>query len=240
MIISHKHKYLFVELPLTGTTAISKELRENYDGIAHLTKHATYQNFLEKASEEEKKYFVFSCLRNPMDQVVSYYFKYKTDHKNRFSDEAKLNRYKGLVKYSDTKKFRYIHDNNATFADFFLKFYKIPYNNWSQLSHKEFDFIIRFESLQDDFSQALNLIGIEQKRPLPSVNKTAEKGDFLAHYTPETIAHAKRVFGPFMKKWGYDFPPEWGPVTVSRWNQIEFDFYNIFRGIFWRYLRNRI
>ena len=32
MIISHEHKYVFVEFPRTGTTAISKELCLNYFG----------------------------------------------------------------------------------------------------------------------------------------------------------------------------------------------------------------
>ncbi len=32
MIIRHRYKYVFVELPHTGSTAISEELRELYDG----------------------------------------------------------------------------------------------------------------------------------------------------------------------------------------------------------------
>ncbi len=57
MIISHKHKYLFVELPRTGSTAIYEELCQHYDGTQILFRHATYDDFLKVASEEEKKYF---------------------------------------------------------------------------------------------------------------------------------------------------------------------------------------
>ena len=70
MIISHKYKYLFVELPLTASTAVSKELRENYDGESILYKHATYHEFLKIASPEEKKYFVFSGMCNPLDMEL--------------------------------------------------------------------------------------------------------------------------------------------------------------------------
>ncbi len=43
MIISHKYKYLFIELPRTGTTAISKELRERYAGELIYEKHTKYE-----------------------------------------------------------------------------------------------------------------------------------------------------------------------------------------------------
>ena len=127
MIISHKHKYLFVELPLTGSTAISSELRENYCGTKIISKHATYYDFLRNANDEEKTYFVFSCIRNPLDQAVSYYFKYKTNHKCRFTDPARLRKQKPIVKYMDLKKFNFIKKNNADFASFFLKFYRFRY-----------------------------------------------------------------------------------------------------------------
>ena len=54
MIISHKYKYVFVGLPLAASTAISKELCEQYDGKAILAKHSIYQDFLKIATEEEK------------------------------------------------------------------------------------------------------------------------------------------------------------------------------------------
>ena len=54
MVISHRHRYLFVELPRTGSTAIHRELIELYDGTAILQKHATYEDFLRGATEIEK------------------------------------------------------------------------------------------------------------------------------------------------------------------------------------------
>ena len=40
MIISHKHKYVFVELPQTASSAIAKELKANYDGHEILFKQS--------------------------------------------------------------------------------------------------------------------------------------------------------------------------------------------------------
>jgi hypothetical protein len=69
MIISHRHRYVFVEVPRTGSTAVSAELRENYDGHEILRKHASYRDFLRVASEEERGYFTFSAVRNPPCRV---------------------------------------------------------------------------------------------------------------------------------------------------------------------------
>src|SRR2546426_260618 len=40
LIVSHKHRYVFVELPRTGSTAVRHELRELYDGTPILHKHS--------------------------------------------------------------------------------------------------------------------------------------------------------------------------------------------------------
>jgi hypothetical protein len=241
MVISHTYKYLFVELPLTGSTAIHRELLTHYDGEPLLRKHATYSDFLKIASSEEKKYFVFSGIRNPLDYTVSLYFKYKTDHKLKFTNPRKIKKRKGIVSYIDTIKYHFIKEQEADFPSYFKRFYRIPYNNWSYMSHKQFNFIIHFENLQEDFNRALGMMGIETIRPLPVVNKTNQRDkNYLIYYTPEIIPRAKRVFGPYMKQWGYDFPREWGESAVPWWNQMEFEFYNTFRNVYWKYLRFHI
>jgi hypothetical protein len=241
MIISHSHKYVFIQLPRTGSTAIGRELIKNYEGGRMLKKHSTYYDFLKQATPEEKRYFVFSCIRNPLDDAVSAYFKYRTNHLNRFTDAKFIRRNRGIVGRIDNQIYRFIHMHDADFPTFFMRYYRIPYNNWASLSHKRFNAIIRFEHLADDFAKAIHMMGIELKRPLPLVNKTDQRArDFTTYYTSETIARAKRVFGPFMRQWGYRFPPEWGEPQVSRWNQLEFRFYNLFRSFYWKHLRYRI
>jgi len=232
MIISHKHKYIFVELPRTGSTAISKELRENYDGerIRTLRKHAYFHEFQTIASHEEKKYFVFSCLRNPLDDVVSMYFKFKTNHLNEFTEAKDISR-------MSLKKFKFIRNNND-FSAFLKKFYKIPYDNWSSFAHKKFNYVIRYENIQTDFKKVLEQIGLEQKRPLPVINKTNEKGHFLSYYTPKTHAHLKYIFGPFMKRWDFEFPPDCVDSRVPLSAEILFIIFSLPRKIYWRYIQN--
>ncbi len=238
MIISHEYQYLFVELPRTGSTAISRELRETYSGLPILDKHATYYQFLKTARPQERKYFVFSGIRNPLDDAVSIYVQYKNNHNNRWTDPVKRARNRGIGGYIDNKVYDWIQKNDVDFETYFLTFYRIPYNRWASLSHKNFNYIIRFEHLADDFAEALRRIGIEPKRPLPIANKTEGKiSDFTSYYTPRSIKRAKRVFGPFMVEWGYEFPQEWGRYTAPWWSQAEFQFFNVLRYVYWRYLQ---
>ncbi len=243
MVISHKHKYLFVELPQTASSAIAKELVINYDAKEILFKHSLFRtNFLKTATPEEKKYRVVSGLRNPMDICVSNYFKFKTDHENRYS-QPRLMKHgfmrKYIMRWWNVKQYQSIIKKGEGFNDFFLRAYNIPYASWSILDHDKFDFIIRFENLQKDFSAALNTLGIEKVRDLPQANKTAEKTKVFWDYyeTDKAKKHAKFIFGPYMKRWGYDFPESWNKFKIP-WHAIMlYNMFNVGRRIFWLYLR---
>ena len=60
MIISHKHKFLFIGLPFSASSAISKELHLQYEGESLLRKHSLYYEFKKGATKKELEYFVFA------------------------------------------------------------------------------------------------------------------------------------------------------------------------------------
>lgn len=235
MVISHKHRYVFVELPRTACTAITQELIAYYDGEKILTKHSTYERFLRKACDAEKDYFVFSGIRNPLDRVVSAYLKLKKDHR-LFHTRLKQRKRYSLRNYYLLKQFEFVQRSDVTFADFFQKYYRFPYDDWSSLSHHNLNYIIRFENLQSDFSAVLSSLNISQERPIPMLNKTEGKEQtFWDFYTPEIIPQAKRIFGPFMEKWEYKFPDSWGNYNHSTLDNIKLATVNIIRKPLWRY-----
>ena len=238
MIISHTHRYLFVEIPNTGSTAIAAELRENYDGVKILYKHATYSEFRRIASAEEKTYFVFSGIRNPLDEAVTHYFRFRNNHRQNYTKPQKHRHSGGWVSDKAIRWFQWFQTTQPDFPTFFKRRYKVPYDNWGCSSHHQFDYIMRFERLQEDFAEVLKRLGLMQIRPLPTVNPTVEKGrDYLSYYTPELYPLARRIFGPFMLKWGYRFPPEWGEVRPSLWNRIEFAGLRLCRRLYWAQIR---
>lgn len=261
MIINHEHRYVFVELPRTGSTTVGKELIETYGGKRILPKHSTYHDFLKICSPDEKSYFAFSSIRNPMDDAVSGYFKLRTDHNHRYSDEIRRRyqvgqrgadcvRRTGLdakgrkprrrkpSERRDNRRYDYIVRTDCDFARYFLHFYRLPYDTWSRITHGRMDFTIRFEDLEHDFERAMDQVGIELRRPLPVRNRTAEKGhDHLAYYTPETRDRAVRVFGPYMARWGYRFPDEWEVDGAPLSSRLLFDALSWPRRAYWLYLR---
>jgi hypothetical protein len=243
MVISDKYRYVFVELPRTGSTAVSRELRELYDGRGILHKHATYQEFLDVATEEQKEYFAFGGIRNPLDDAVSLYFKLLNDHKLAYSNIENAGLFRRLIYAFRWRQFRFVQAEKAGFSDFFLKFYRWPYDNWSCISHSRLDCIIRFERLADDFSRAVSGFGATAARPLPVKNKTVGRNmHFSEYYDARAISRAKWVFGVYMERWGYDFPSEWGAegTRPSWWNRQIGGSLNVFRRFYWRHLRPAI
>src|SRR3712207_2642773 len=122
MIVSHVYKYVFVELPFTGTSSISRALRRQGHGVRVLHKHATYNEFYRIASPEEKNYFVFSCIRNPLDVAVSHYSKYKSGLRGKFERMKGGTRLTRLVNGYRLKRFDFVTSTRADFSNYFLRF----------------------------------------------------------------------------------------------------------------------
>lgn len=242
MIISDKHRYVFVELPRTGSTAVRRELRNVYDGEPILRKHSTYEDFRAWANPDQRSYFAFSGIRNPLDDAVSHYFKLKTDHGQRIARvHTKQKREPWQHRIFDDLMFRFVKRTDADFATFFMRFYVLPRDTWASLSHHKLDYIIRFEHLEEDFGEVLRLIGLAQERPLPLVNRTSSRDpEYARYYTPETISRARRVFGPYMERWGYEFPADWNVKPPSALHHAEYRAFSYLARIYWRYVRPRL
>ena len=236
MIISHKYKYVFVEVPHTGSTAIASELIENYEGVPVLKKHSHYIDYMRYADGDEKKYFAFSGIRNPLDEAVSVYLKIKGNHKGNYTNPRKLVKNGGFIAPKDIDKYLYVVDGNAAFSDYFLRYYKKPFDNINCLSARHMKSIIRFENLVCDFDCVIKALGVDPVRRLPLVNKTEGKSSYIDYYdNEEVVKNAVEIFGPFMKKWGYSFPSQWGDVKVSLKSLVKFKIYENLRKIY--YLR---
>lgn len=210
MIINHRYAFCYFAIPRTASKAISKVLIDELGSEEVMSMHTAYGEFMGQASQREQGYFSFTTIRNPMDSVVSAYFKKKNDHNGRFSRGTfKSGRPIGARALAE---YRFIRDNNADFADYFLEFYREAYHlPRHEQTVASVDKVLRYERLDEDFAtlgaQKWNLPNLE----IPVFNTTAGKSrDFLQYYTPKTVERAKLVFGPLMRQWGYAFPEEWG------------------------------
>tara|TARA_B100001142_G_scaffold329115_1_gene391295 strand:+ start:9365 stop:10147 length:783 start_codon:yes stop_codon:yes gene_type:complete len=232
MIISHKYKYLFIGLPFSASSAISQELYIKYDGKPYLGKHSIYHEFVKLATKEEKKYFVFAVLRNPMEIAVTVYEKMRLNYKGNFTNKKLLKENGGYITNKQIERFNFIRNNNATFQEYFIKYHTRPYDNLSSITLDNCDFVIRHENIEKDYITALNRVGIHSPRPLPFANTTKGKNKNLSeYYTDEIKKRAINVFGPFMKKYEYSFPSEWGKIALPYSSILKFKFFGILKRI---------
>ena len=236
MMISDKYKYLFMEVPHTACTSIAAELLEHYDARYFGPKHATYHQFLRMANEEQKKYFVFAGVRNPLDVAVTVYLRYRTNHGNTYEATPGGPPYRKVTHYQ-LNAYRYARTHD--FPDYFRRYHRLPFSDAVSRDAKRFaNYIIRYENLQEEFANVLNHLGIEQVRPLPRLNRTATKErDFLSYYTPDIQHQALHVFSPYMEEWGYSLPEQWQQPKTAVINRLGYRALNAIRDFYWQHVR---
>ena len=162
----------------------------------------------------------------------------KTNAKSNFTNPELFKENGGHITKLQRLKFKFIKDHNTTFQEYFLKFYTKPYDNLSSITLNNCDFIIQYENIANDYILALEKAGINNPSPLPVANKTAGKGKELSlYYTDEIRDRAILVFGPFMQKYGYNFPDNWGKVRVSKIKTAQFRVMSILRKLNEKYIK---
>ncbi len=224
MIISHKFKYLFIGLPFSASSAITKDLHEKYEGIALLKKHSLYHDFIKNASNEEMKYKVFAVLRNPLEMVVTIYEKMKSNANENYTNSELFEENGGHITKKQREKFNYINNHNASFEEYFEKFYYFPYDNYASLTMQYCDYIINYRNIENDYIKVLSKIGIKNPKKLSLANKTkTKKKNVNEYFTEEIQQKALFIFGPFMKKFDFEIPKEW------KYNKVPFSAFFLFR-----------
>ena len=182
--------YIFVHINKTGGTSICKVL-------GYSIYHFMVREIIPMIGEEAfEKAFVFSVVRNPWDKVVSLY-KYRikintsnlTQNPISFKDWVKqtFGKEKNPIYYNSPRMFEpqcdWLKDRNGV----------IRVNN-----------ILRFESLNEDFSSIAKSLGITAQ--LPHVNKT-DRFAYAYYYDKETIEIVREWFKEDIERFGYEFEP---------------------------------
>lgn len=223
MVIGKKYKYLFIETPRTGSTTLSKELRESYGGKEIVHKHANYHEFIKQASDKEKGYYVFAGVRNPLTESVSSYNKLLSNHLGMYTDPQYFLENGGWVSKKRREMFAFVQEHKS-YKKYLEKYHRLPYTSNININKQHCNYIIRFENLADDFSHILKEIGAKQKRKLPHVNKTKKESSMDEIFADKaTRDKAIQVFGPYMLEWGYESPDGWPELKVSSADQKKYE-----------------
>lgn len=205
MIISHKHKFIFIAVPKTGTTSIEAKLNP-FNEVLELSskamdrgslniKHITLENLKAHTNKNLDSYFSFSFCRNPWDRHLSIYKFYKKSIK-KWEKNIPPQWFEHYQRYTN------LVGGFQSFNDFVKS-----RPRWVELQthwlSKNIDFIGRMENIQSDFNIICDKIGIDRLK-LDHLNKSNEK-DYREVYNEESIDIVAKAYKKDIDYLGYKF-----------------------------------
>jgi hypothetical protein len=200
-MISFQKRFLFVHIPKTAGNSIQSILRDysedelvalrgEQDGIERfglrnpkykIKKHSTLVEY--KAAIGEVQFgdlYKFTCVRNPWDRMVSYYF---TPTQNMAA--------------WDRKRFRKAIVKALSVADY-LRLDKVEEDPFGNV-----DYVMRFENLADDFRTVCGTLGISPTT-LPRYNRSSRE-HYSKYYDDELRELVCARFAAEIERFGYIF-----------------------------------
>jgi len=200
-MISFQKRFLFVHIPKTAGNSIQSilrdysedelvALRDEQDGIERfglrnpkykIKKHSTLAEY--KAALGEVQFgdlYKFTCVRNPWDRMVSYYFTPTQQ-----------------VGAWDRKKFRKAIVKALSVADY-LRLDKVEEDPFGNV-----DYVMRFENLADDFRTVCGTLGISPTT-LPRYNRSSRE-HYSKYYDDELRELVCARFAAEIEHFGYIF-----------------------------------
>ncbi|MDB5972997.1 MAG: chondroitin 4-O-sulfotransferase [Hydrocarboniphaga sp.] len=138
-----------------------------------------------RRSEEDKRYFVFSSVRNPFDRLISAW---------RYLPETRERPLLDVLLDPPRKGHAYRHLTRPQVA-----LLRDP-----ESGALVTDDLIRFETRQTDFDRVCARIGLAP-RPLPHLGAGQRDGDWRGYFDARTRALAEAMFGEDLATFGYRF-----------------------------------
>lgn len=226
MILSHKHKFVFICNGKTATSSMEAVLEPYHEGEQfevnvpglYAGKHippAPLKALL--GTDIWNEYFTFCFVRNPWDWFVSQFFWNWKPGTVSFSDMLfspiyALRRYKrirqrrkrieGLTQFTEADiidTYNLLRTYRGIYqADSLFQYNYVHDSNGSKIV----DFVGRFESVEEDFQVAMDKIGINEK--LPHRNATDHKS-YRSYYTKKTRCLIAEKYSIDVNYFDYDF-----------------------------------
>ena len=180
----------------------------NYKGERCMGMHISFDEYHNATNNEFRNYMNFTIIRNPLDSVVSAFFKRKHDHNGRFSRGTFKNG--KPINKRVLEEFKFIQETDASFSQYFLKFYNEEYSiPRHETTAAKVDFVIRYENLNKDFEALCKLKGLNFT-PIPIYNPSEGKNkSWHSYYDANSRERARQIFPRILSNWGYEFPKSW-------------------------------
>jgi Sulfotransferase family len=200
-MISFQKRFLFVHIPKTAGNSIQSALRDysedqlvalrkEQDGIERfglrnpnykIKKHSTLGEYRDALGDEQfRSLYKFTCVRNPWDRMVSYYF---TPTQS--------------PEIWDRKKFRNMISKAVSVADYL----RLDWDEEDPFANV--DYIIRFENVAGDFRTVCGTLGISPTT-LPQYNRSTRE-HYSKYYDHELRELVRMRFAAEIERFSYTF-----------------------------------
>ena len=101
--------------------------------------------------------------------------------------------------------------------------------------------ITEYENITEDYKTALTKSGIENPKDLPIANKTVgKKKELSEYYTKDVQSLSLFIFGPYLKKYSYQFPKDWTHTKIPSSSKFLFYIGGIIRKWKWKLKKHSI
>lgn len=231
MIVSHKHRYIFIKpKKIAGTSievALAKtlgktdiwppltEYAKEHDKDKYKIKSQNYTGFYDHeppdrirkklGNEIWNSYFKFTAVRNPWDLVVSSYW-WELNKKVSIKDYLRVINFKALFDYSKAVK-KILRPKS--FEEYVVNLPQVYINTsfYFEKNGKPIeDYYIRYESLEKDFQRVCKKLKVKPSKLLSLKSKTRkDKKHYSQYYTKKTKDIIAKLFKKEIKFFNYRF-----------------------------------
>lgn len=173
MIVNREYKYVFIGFPYSASSAISKELVENYGGERLMLKHSTMLSL--KGIKKYKDYKTIAVFRSPISVWKTQYIKLMKS--SIFDNEKYLRSNGGHINRRAFNLAQRMREEDWSFNQYVKhkSRSRLPYVSSFIVNYNKLDFIIRYHELQYDWQVVMKDLGHSSVSPLPLYNATANK-----------------------------------------------------------------
>lgn len=204
MLISPRHKVLFVHVQKTGGITIGKLLRERIPDARHVRglpdrRHSTLEAALQ-AHPELADYWKFGAVRNPWARLYSWY-----------SMAVARTEGKDPSEYANNPFYAGVAQHASDFEWFVMKgpeeFDRLrrPQVDYLRGPSGEVDFVARTETLSEDLKVVYARLGWEDSPEDAPRRNVGSHGSYRDAYTPAMRDNVARVFAADIEAFGYEF-----------------------------------
>ena len=198
--ISHRYKFIYFEVPKTGTRSVLDLLTEP----AELTRMERRLGFLEYSH-----YRRFAFVRNPWGRLLSCYQNKIKKDKNfqatHFQNGVMKKFHKFNVFYAGMPFGEFVHAVGKIPDEFADGHFASQYRRLILENEIVVDHLARFETFRDEIGSFLTTVGMDVSLEVPHLNSSETGKPYQEYYDEETIRVVEERFKEDIRLFGYQF-----------------------------------